>query len=1355
MNIKKSVIPLILLILGWINLNQALQSNKEIQLVTLEDGIEISLPKIAMSLSDTLTIPVSLTGLNDAEVFSTYFKIAYDSTVVQINDVELGDLTTTWNNPTWYVVNNELRISHYGVSPFTEDGIILNILVTASGEENSLTELEFVLGALNEGNPQAEFNNGRVFLGNPTPVINPISDTLFTESDNLSIEINVFDPLDKELILELTNLPSGASFLDNGDGSSLFTWQTDYYSAGRYMMLFSALNEDSLSSELEWNLTIENTPQAPQFITPFEDISFAEDELSETLSLEDFVSDSDLDQGDSLLVSLEGQEEFYLDYTNGLISFSSLANWFGTGTASLIISDTYGFEINQDIQVEVTNVNDDIEQLQTLPLVNMDEDYQEYSLDLTEYFSDIDNELIYSVNNAEDIDYLISDNILTILPHQDWYGIENIELVVREGDVIDLQGQVVAEEVSESNEIIANLTVNVSPINDGPEMLHAFPEVKVLMNGSKLLENIDNYFQDVDSNLSYSFSNSSNLSISYSDNAFQIIPNSGWVGVDRITVTATDDFNLSISQVLIIRVQAGYSFTEDFNHDGSFPAAWLGTGGNWIANQETQEDWSIKVENPRISRTQRFISEVFDLTGIYDIEISFDHDLVKPNGVTAIFQYSLNGFTYYNIENFSQSTSGIYTVELPQVSNNSTVRFRWQYLSSTVASNYWNIDDFEIFGVVGNYLPPAEVDNFHVDRVNAQDVVLAWSSIENNFFNQYEISVMNSPSLTDQLFIWNGENDESLYSQETETTIITQLTSNSPYYFAVRSSDVSGNVSEWSEIIAATPTAMPIITFLTDDNSWFNTRNPIISVNISDDVLVDASTIVYRIDLNKNGVYDLGEDWIVVDNYQNSDDLNIEIPLELISDGEDYKLEVRCSDTQNNLYSYSGTNSELGIADDLSFNVDTENPVTISDLMTTDVTDSSVTLEWYAYTESDFSNYEIYYSLDNEVTLEDNLFSAESDPNLNVNTTSTSLITGLENNQRYWFAIIAVDRAGNKSNFSNIVTNVLASDLPLIYDVTPLQEEPMPYFNSRQIQLSCKIKDAYGIDFSTVQYRNDANGNGQYDADEVWIDAYNDNLRITSRTNQGSLNAEGDYELHVIVQADWLGDGDNLCFEFRAKDISGYGYSYSGFNQDQGIEDDWSVNVDSTSPSAIDYIEMGLTTTSSAEIAWSASADNNFLGYKIFYSTEMDVTDTDDFVSWEQYPELASAGSDIIIFVLENLEPNEQYFLKVAAVDIAGNHTFSEQVLFTTSNDAKPRKPENLNIAFQGNDLVLTWDSVTEDTNGSTLEDVVYDIYVSERPDFELDGSNYYDSTYENQYIFFGIGNALPKIFFKVQAYSD
>ncbi len=1352
MKTNKLVIPLILLIMSWINVSQALQEASLKEDYITPNQVELRLPKLAMGLTDTLTVPLDIIGLNNEDVYSIYLKIALDTTIVHVEDVVSGFLTEDWNTPIWHIVNGELRISHYGLAPITQSGNALNILMTARGEENTSTELTFALGALNEGTPQADLVAGRVFIGTPYPVISDILESEFEENNNINIPIIVTDPLDKNLVIDLSNLPEGASFTDNGDGTALINWASDYYSAGEYNMLISATNEDTLSSQVEFNLIISNIPQSPHFLTPFEDVSFNEDESLIAYNINDYIADSDLNQGDSLFVNLEVEENIFMNFQDDLISFSATENWFGSETVNLIISDTYGFEISQQIEVSVVNVNDQPIQLQALPEIEIAEDFEEYSLNLNDYFSDIDNILDYSINNSVNVDFSIAENILTLQPHLNWFGTETLELTVVEGDVINLHGAIVDGD-SENLNIINNLTIVVNPVNDAPEIIAQFPEVNVLMNATSSLEDIDNFFTDVDSDLLYTFTGNNNLDIAYLDNSFQITPNVGWVGVERVTVTATDDHNLSVSQSLVIRVQAGYYVSEDFNHSGSLATGWSATGGNWLTSQDSGDDWSMEVNNPRISRTQRFISKAYDLSGIYDVEVSFHHDLLRPSGVTAIFQYSLNGFTYYNVESFEQSTTATYSIVLPEVANNSNVRFRWQYLSSTVATNYWNIDDFEINGVMGNYLPPATVQGLQLTAVSPQELTFSWSPIENNFFNQYEISVMSEESLTEQLFIWNGSDDNELYFQENSTTIITGLTLNESYYFAIRSTDMSGNVSDWSEIISATPTSLPTITFLTDSDTWFNSLTPIISVLITDDLMIDSSSLEYRIDANNNNSYDQDELWLSIDNYQNNSEIEIEIPLVLNQDAIGYSLELRCFDTQNDIYSYSGLDSEMGINDDFTFNIDTQAPALVEDLLTSNVSETSVSLDWLPSSDNNFSHYEIYYSNHYDLSIEDTMFSIESDANLNDNLTTSTIIEDLDLAQRYWFTILAVDLAGNRSELSNIVTSLLASDFALIYDVSPIQTET--YLNTRQVQLACKIKDAYGVDSSTVQYRIDANGNGQYDSAEEWLNVFANDRAKSLRNNFGTMDENGDFVLEVTAQANYLTDGEELMFEFRAKDISGFGYSYSGFDSVEGITDDWSVSIDTIYPTDISNILPGLITISTAEIAWTSSQDANFIGYKIFYSENENVTNQANFVSWLDFPELADAGSGQIIFTLPNLNPNVQYFLKVAAVDIASNETFSDEISFVTNNDSKPRKPENITLTFQGNDLILSWDIVDEDTSGNPLQDVVYDIFFSENPEFELDGSNYYDTAYENQYIFYGIGDVLPMIFFKIQAYSD
>lgn len=1355
MNYKRSVIPLILLFLTLINISQALENLQKTDYYSLDEEIQVSLPKEAMSLTDTLSLPLQVSGLSGQEVYSCYFRIAFDPQVITINDVELGNLTEEWNTPIWNIVNNELRISHYGVSPFTTSGVILNILVTANGEENSSSELEFVLAALNEGDPNAIFNDGRVFLGNPLPVITSISDTLFSEGSLIQVDLFVSDPLDRNLSLNLSNFPSSALYIDNGDGSASFTWQADYFSAGQYNMLFTAVNSDLLSSSVNWDLLIENTPQAPEIVESFPDVTFLEDEESQAYTLLDYVSDGDLNQGDTLFVTLDQEEDIVLNYQNGQISYSAQNNYFGTKNITLIISDTYGYQVQANIQVTVTNVNDAIVQLEALPLVEIDEDYQAYSLDLNQFFSDIDNELSFAINNDLNVGYTIDNSLLTINPDADWFGNEIWQLVVTEGAVVNLTGQVQTGESSQHQSSYVNLSISVISVNDAPVILNSFAETQVLMNSTASIEAIDTYFSDVDSELEYSFTGNSNVNILYQDNSFIITPNPAWVGVERVTVTASDEYLESVSQVLVLRVQAGYLFTENFNHMGSLPNAWSATGGSWLAVNTFGDDWALRVLNPRISRTQRLISPAFDLSGIYEIELSYDQEIDLPAGVSAILQYSLNGFTYYNIETFTSSSYDRYSVSLPQVENNSNVRFRWQYTSSTLASNYWKIDNLQLSGIVGNYLPPAPVNDLALTSVGLTSVELEWTSIENNFFNQYEISVMSSPSLTDQLFIWNASDDSQLFTQETTSTQVSGLISNQGYYFAIRSSDVSGNVSEWSPIISATPTALPTITFISQNDYWFNSLNPLVSFLVNDDVMIDAASLAYRLDSNNNGIYDTNETWQLINSYQNSNEINVDLSLQVPVDALAYRLEIRCRDTQNDLYVYSGEEYQMGIADDYSFNVDTLIPESISELTCEQVDQTSLTLSWIPYSAQDFAYYEIYYADNPQVTTDDILFTTNDDANLALSTTVTSQITNLNPNQRYWFTILVVDLAGNRGLSSNIVTNVLNSELPLIYDIEPIQTEPITYSNSRMIELSCKIKDAYGIDYNSVQFRIDANGNGLYDSEEEWTAAFTSNSSKFTRNNQGILNDEGDYVLAVNVEANYLTDGNNLAFEFRAKDIDGYGYVYTGINNSEGISDDFSVSIDATAPAEITTILVGLTTSSTAQIGWSSSSDTNFQGYKIFYSNEANVTANSDCVSWYEYPALANPGTGLNIFLLPDLQANSQYYLRVAAVDLANNLTFSEEVSFSTSSDAKPNKPENVTITFQGTDLILSWDNVTQDTNGNDIDNVIYDIYVSESPDFELDGSNYYDSTYENQYIFYGIGDALPKIFFKVQAYSD
>ncbi|MFA7056868.1 MAG: putative Ig domain-containing protein, partial [Candidatus Cloacimonadales bacterium] len=422
MKTNKLVIPLILLIMSWISGSYALQEATLIQEYQTANRVKILLPKVAMEVDDTLAVPLEIVGLSSEEVYSIYLKIAIDTSAVQVEDVLSGALTEGWNTPIWNIVNGELRISHYGVSPFTGSGNPLNILFSAKGEEGSSTELIFILGALNEGFPTTEVVDGRLFIGVPNPVIEYLGDTQYQENDEINLQINATDPLDKALSLSVMNLPAQATFSDNGAGSGAIAWETDYYSAGVYDFVITATNADNLSSQLAVSLIIDNIPQSPQFINVLEDITFQEDETYTAYYLPDYVVDSDLTKGDTLSVSITDNVNLNLAYADGHITFSAPADWFGTKTVTIVISDTYGFEISQAVVVNVINVNDEPIMLAEFPNISIDEDYLDYTLDLEDYFADLDNQLHYSVHGNENINFFFEGSVLNIQPHQDWFG---------------------------------------------------------------------------------------------------------------------------------------------------------------------------------------------------------------------------------------------------------------------------------------------------------------------------------------------------------------------------------------------------------------------------------------------------------------------------------------------------------------------------------------------------------------------------------------------------------------------------------------------------------------------------------------------------------------------------------------------------------------------------------------------------------------------------------------------------------------------------------------------------------------------------------------------------------------------
>jgi len=107
--------------------------------------------------------------------------------------------------------------------------------------------------------------------GNQLPVLSPIGAQSTTEGILLTIAVSATD-VESVPVLTTSTLPTGATFVDNGDGSGNFDWTPDYTQAGTYNVTFYATDDSSaVDSELVVITVADAGNQAPSFLTVLPD----------------------------------------------------------------------------------------------------------------------------------------------------------------------------------------------------------------------------------------------------------------------------------------------------------------------------------------------------------------------------------------------------------------------------------------------------------------------------------------------------------------------------------------------------------------------------------------------------------------------------------------------------------------------------------------------------------------------------------------------------------------------------------------------------------------------------------------------------------------------------------------------------------------------------------------------------------------------------------------------------------------------------------------------------------------------------------------------------------------------------
>lgn len=252
-----------------------------------------------------------------------------------------------------------------------------------------------------------------------------------------------------------------------------------------------------------------------------------------------------------------------------------------------------------------------------------------------------------------------------------------------------------------------------------------------------------------------------------------------------------------------------------------------------------------------------------------------------------------------------------------------------------------------------------------------------------------------------------------------------------------------------------------------------------------------------------------------------------------------------------------------------------------------------------------------------------------------------------------------------------ITATCLIYHSPVYHSVSPDPSAPQ-YIGDLGVLVSLCFADSLIIDASSIQYRYDKNGNGTYDALETWMDV------------EAYLNAP---EITVNQLLSFRRDGDHFCYEFRAQNMRHSGWTYTGFQSEEGIEDDFFVMIDATPPLWIDYLAATTAGENSVLLNWTETFDPRFSGYEIYYGTHPYLSDAD--ILWDAQSDPAMAQLATTQTLITGLEAGTVYYFAIRARDLVGNISeFSDEVSATTSGSTMGI---NLQIIQSGDSARLIW----------------------------------------------------------------
>lgn len=350
---------------------------------------------------------------------------------------------------------------------------------------------------------------------NDAPIIlSPDFITVF-ETGKVVVNISAIDPENNPIIYSIND----SRFVQNNVSKNVFIWNTQIGDAGNYEFLMSA-SDGNLTGNYFVYVEVNPKNKAP-VCNNIPDLSWNENENS-TIDLKNYCTDP---EGNTINFSVYNQSsDISININNGVVNFVSPKNWFGNGYVMFKASDGQDETLTNNINLNVNFVNQapvfsgNIGEVTWNDSVSISD-----ALNLNDYFSDVDNNLTFSVSGNNFVNVTINNGIVSLVPKKNWFGTENVIFTASDGQFS-----------INSNQISLNVLDNNKP-----------PQFGIMNCSTDILENANyncilNATDPENDSFSFNVVDENNLNCNISENVLNYTGSNNYYGPASCLLSVND-----------------------------------------------------------------------------------------------------------------------------------------------------------------------------------------------------------------------------------------------------------------------------------------------------------------------------------------------------------------------------------------------------------------------------------------------------------------------------------------------------------------------------------------------------------------------------------------------------------------------------------------------------------------------------------------------------------------------------------------------------------------------------------------------------------------------------------------------